>query len=118
MGFFFADAPAGGADALDLAVGPGLEYALAITGCDVGGTWRGVARADDTGVWLLPAPGESTLVWFYGQALFVRVASVQLTPRVGGGLMAVSSAGISLWSPGLNCGCGKPRACGCQDPFE
>jgi hypothetical protein len=38
MGFFFADPPTGGSDAFDLRLGPGPEFELAVTGCDVFGT--------------------------------------------------------------------------------
>jgi hypothetical protein len=118
MGFFFANPPTGGSDALDVRVGPGLEYALAITGCDVFGTWRGAARVDDAGVWLLPTVGKSTVDWVNDISFKVPVPDVLLTPRVNGGLVASSEAGVSSWSAGLNCGCGVPRRCGCQDPFD
>lgn len=118
-GFFFANPPTGGSDALDLRVGPGLEFELAITGCDVFGiTARGGARVDDAGVWLLPAVDASTLDWSNDISFRVPVANVLLTPRADGGLVALSDAGGSSWSAGLNCGCGMPRACGCQNPFE
>jgi hypothetical protein len=118
MGFFFADPPTGRSDALDLRVGPGLEFELAITGCDLIGGGRGAARIDDAGVWLLPAAGESMLDWLNDLSLRVPVPDVLLTPRLDGGLLASSEAGVSSWSAGLNCGCGSPRACDCEDPFQ
>jgi len=117
-GFFFAEAPTGGSDAFDLRVGPAGEFALAVTGCDVIGTSRGMARADDGGIWLLPAPGESAVYWPTDVALGDPVPNVLLTPGLDGGLVAVTEAGVSTWSAGLNCGCGEFRACGCEDPFE
>jgi len=118
MGFFFADPPTGASDAFDLRLGPGFEFELAVTGCDVVGTTRGAARVDDAGVWLLPMGAESTLPWPTDLSLGVQVPDVLLTPRADGGLIASSDAGVSSWSAGLNCGCGMPRACACQDPFE
>src|ERR1700690_2545693 len=118
MGFFYADPPTGASDAFDLRVGPGPEFELAVTGCDVIGTTRGTARADDAGVWLLPAPGESVLYWPTDLSLGDPAPHVLLAPRLDGGLIAASDAGVSSWSAGLNCGCGVFRACGCADPFQ
>jgi len=118
LGFFSADPPTGGSDAFDLRVGPGPDFELAVTGCDVIGTTRGGARVDDAGVWLLPAPGESILYWPTDLSLGEPVPQVLLAPRLDGGLVAVSDAGVSSWSAGLNCGCGLFRACGCDDPFQ
>jgi hypothetical protein len=118
MGFFFAAPPTGASDAFDLRVGPGLDFELAVTGCDVGGSTRGGARVDDAGVWLLPAPGESVLYWPTDLSLGEPVPNVLLVPRLDGGLIAASDAGASSWSAGLNCGCGVLRACGCSDPFR
>jgi hypothetical protein len=118
MGFFFADPPTGGSDAFDLRLGPGLEFELAVAGCDVVGTTRGKARVDDAGVWLLPASGKSTLDWPTDLSLGDSVQHVALTSRPDGGLVAASDAGVSSWSAGLSCGCGGFRACGCEDPFR
>ena len=117
MGFFFADPPTGASDAFDLRVGPGPEFELTVTGCDVIGTTRGGARVDDAGVWLLPAPGESTLGWPTEVSLGEPVPDVLLLPGPDGGLVAASEAGVSSWSAGLNCGCGEFQAC-CYDPFQ
>jgi hypothetical protein len=117
-GFFFAEPPTGGSDALDLRLGPGLEFELAVTGCDVVGTTRGEARVDDAGVWLLPASGKSTFDWPTDLSLGESVQRVALAPRPDGRLVATSDAGVSSWSAGLSCGCGGFRACGCDDPFQ
>jgi hypothetical protein len=117
IGFFFADPPTGASDAFDLRVGPGPEFELAVTGCDWIGTSQGGARVDDAGVWLLPAPDQSILDWPNDIGLDP-VPHVLLVPRLDGGLVASSDAGVSSWSTGLNCGCGVFRTCDCTDPFR
>jgi hypothetical protein len=48
LGLFFADPPTGASAAFDLRVGPGPEFELTVTGCDVIGTikWE---RSDERG---------------------------------------------------------------------
>jgi hypothetical protein len=116
LGFFFADPPTGASDALDLRVGPGPEFELTVTGCDVIGTPRGGVGVDDAGVWLLPPPGKSTVDW-PADLSFETVPHVLLMPGPDGGLVTASDAGVSSWSAGLNCGCGGFQACDCDDPF-
>ena len=93
LGFFFADPPTGASDAFDLRVGPGPEFELTVTGCDEIGTTRGGARVDDAGVWLLPAPGESTLGWPTEVSL-EPVPDVLLAPGPNGRGASASGASI------------------------
>ena len=116
-GFFYADPPTGGSDALDLRVGPGLQFAQAVTGCDVIGTEYGRVRVDDAGVWLLSEDGGGTIDWPTNPpSLGLPVTTVLLVPGPDGSVVASCEAGVSSWSPGLNCGCGELHAC-CYDPF-
>jgi hypothetical protein len=114
-GFFYVGPPVGASDAFDLRLGPGLQFVLAVTSCDLDSWYEGTARVDDAGVWLLPAPGDSTVLWPTELSLS-GVANILLMPTGDGGLAAACDAGASVWRPGLSCGCGGYEPCRC-DPF-
>ena len=110
-GFFHADPPTGGADPINLRLGPGLQFAQAIAGCGVFGNEYGRVRVDDAGVWLLPDDGGATIDWLANpSSLGLPVTDILLKPGSDGGVVAICEAGVTSWSPGLRC-CAPSETC-------